>query len=217
MSLMTTGSRARVLASFVLAACAGVQAAPTTSTNSYEEDNASSHRQTRGSGNGTSDSPTGDSRTMQMLLDLQNSRAPLEGGERSRLAPTTTASPVPLAPQSSTPVADQQNPFSRALEIGKPAVTRELRGPNLASTSSGDQPGRPVSPDVTAAMRGERFGDVPSRGAEQALREKIGGEIPVPVALLRYLRENRTTVLMISLLSLAVVGWAGARATQKRR
>jgi hypothetical protein len=67
------------------------------------------------------------------------------------------------------------------------------------------------------AMRGERFGDMASRDAEQALREKIGGEIPVPVALLRYLRENRITVLMFSLFSLALVGWAGARATQKGR
>jgi hypothetical protein len=216
MRLLKTGSRSCVLAGLALAACVGARAAPTTSTNSYEDENASAQRQARGGGSGAAEAPGGDSRTMQMLLDLQSSRAPLEGGDRARLSPTTTGSLAPPTPQPSTPVTAQQNPFSRALEVGRPAVTRELRVPTVAATSSGDQNVRPVSVEM-AAMRGERFGDVASRGAEQALREKIGGEIPVPVALLRYLRENRTTVLMFSLVSLALVGWAGARATQKGR
>ena len=98
-----------------------------------------------------------------------------------------------------------------------PAAARELRAPALASTAAGDQGGRPASSEAAAALRGEGYGEAGSRDAEQALRDKIGGQIPVPVALMRYIRENRTTVLMFSLASLALVGWVGARATQKRR
>jgi hypothetical protein len=152
-----------------------------------------------------------------MLLDLQSSRAPLEGGERVRISSGAVALPTPAAPRPDTPAASLQNPFSRALDIGKPAVARELRVPTVVATSSDDRSGRPSSPEVSAAMRGERFGDVASRDAERALRERIGGEIAVPVVLLRYLRDNRSTVLVFSLASLAVVGWMGTRGSQKRR
>lgn len=153
---------------------------------------------------------------MQMLLDLQSSRAPLEGGERIRVSPST-ATPAPAATRPAEPAAPttpSQNPFSRAVEIGKPAVSRELRAPTTADPSATNPAGRPTSAE--AGSRAERYGDGATAETERALREKLGGQIPLPVALIRYIRENRTTVLLFSLVSLGLVGWVAARATQRR-
>jgi hypothetical protein len=207
--------RARWLTALALAAGCAAVAAPTTT--SGEDDPTAAPRPTRGTG--AADAGGGESRTVQMLLELQSSRAPLEGGERARpTGPGAPALPKPAAaPLTAAPAptaAQAQNPFSRALEMGKPAATRELRSPTV---SSGDAPAtKPVATPEAAALRGERYGEGGGPEAEQALREKIGVRIPLPVALMNYIRENRTTVLLFSLASLALVGWAGARATHKR-
>lgn len=214
MSSLSPTSRARLLAALVLATGCAAVAAPTTT--SSEEDRGSAARPSRPAGPGTADVTGSESRTVQMLLELQSSRAPLEGAERARNPSTSTPPPRPEAAPAA-PAATAQNPFSRAVEMGKPAATRELRGPTVATASTDANTGKPVSASETAALRGERYGDGGSPEAGQALRDTIGIRIPLPVALLNYIRENRTTVLMFSLASLALVGWVGARAAQKRR
>lgn len=214
MTFPNSTSRSGVLSALGLAAFTFACAAPTTTTTS-EEDAAAAGRSARSSTPMAPDAPGGDSRTMQMLLDLQSSRAPLEGGERIRVAPSS-ATPAPAATRPAEPAAPAtppQNPFSRALEIGKPAVSRELRSPTTADPSSTNPVGRPTTAE--GGSRAERHGDGATAETERALREKLGGQIPLPVALIRYIRENRTTVLLFSLASLGLVGWVAARATQR--
>jgi hypothetical protein len=215
MTFLKSNSRSWVLCALGLASLTLACAAPTT-TSPGDEDDAASVRSARKSASVAPDAPGGESRTVQMLIDLQSSRAPLEGGERARIVPPS-ATPAAAPPKAAAPAVAEtpsQNPFARALEMGKPAVTRELRGPTVVQPTGTDQAGRPDSAE--AALRAERYGAGAGPGAEQALRDKIGGDIPLPMALMRYIRENRTTVLVFSVLSLALVGWMGARAAQKR-
>jgi hypothetical protein len=161
------------------------------------------------------------SKTVQMLLEMQKSKTSLESGDRTAatLAPERQP-PVQMHPAPGTPARPATNEpsalpvpevFKRALEQVRPAVNRELR-----TASTGDARG-PEMVSVNGSSGGddrfERASD--ERGASTPAKAGPVYQIPFVGAAIRFLRDNRTSILVCSVLALMFVGITTMRASRR--
>ena len=160
---------------------------------------------------GTPD-PQGNSRTIRMLLELQNAPPPLEG----------TGDPGYPGKQRAQP--------PRGSVAGSP-TTGDAEGASLTGGPKGDTPptvdwrsglpGRTVNAaragdgGVTVASGREGRAGAP-RYAQSAPEDEIDIKGLLPRKLLNFLRENREWVLLGGLVVLALV-WIGAAGASQRR
>ncbi len=220
------------LSTICLAAAAFlVQAAPSTSASAGDDDPDLSQRGAGARPAGElpgSAEPLSGSKTIQMLIELQGSRPPLETGDgatrrgdkadggarRSAAAPPAAQDGQPVAgtPAAAAPapagVPAMANPFLRAIEHARPAATREV-APNNAEWK--DAPYRAVG--GAAGSEGRTAG---ANAPDTSARSDSAPRLLLPTALIGWVRENRGMVLVTSLAVLAMVGFSAARVGQKR-
>jgi hypothetical protein len=179
-------------------------AAPSTASGPGE-DAAASAPAVAGIADPTADAnaPPG-STTIRMLLELQQSKPPverLEGSSIVRSAPQRSRIPAPPV------VPEAVNPFRTAVEQAKPSATRE---PATVA--------RPAA-WVPAQERDAGADAQAPRGSAGSGRHLSGLSINLwlPLALMQFIRENRYSVLGASMAALALVAFSASRAAHRRR
>jgi hypothetical protein len=202
-----------------------VLAAPTTSTGSDDDAAANASRSAAARSNALDPTVAAESqsssKTIQMLLELQSSKPPIETGDRLNVRPERgdrldanprrplAATVPPPAPQPSS-AAPSQNPFLRAIEQARPSATRDVAPPRPSTAEWKDVGSqRPAAGnDGSGGSRGELPG---AATASEPVR------LWFVAGLLRFVRENRESVLIGSVLVLALVGLSASKASQRRR
>jgi len=144
------------------------------------------------------------STTIRMLLELQQSKPPVErNGGSSSVHATPQRDQVAAPPVAPAAV----NPFRSAVEQAKPSATRE---PASMARPAAWVPSQQRDAEVDAEAPGR------SAGTGQHL-PGLSINLWLPLAAMQFIRENRYSVLGASLAALALVAFSASRAAHRRR
>lgn len=147
-----------------------------------------------------------DSRTVQILLDIQSTKTPAENPVRP-VRPIDGVSRAPVPIQAIGGVGSERLPLTE-LKPKKDSIQSETPDPS-------QQWARPASNSPRTATEEPRrvVSSDPSPGAGPADADASGW---LPTTIMRFVRQNREVVVLVSLLALGLAAFFTASASKRR-
>lgn len=154
------------------------------------------------------------SRTVQLLLQLQEAAAPAGSDTRVRAGGTDGAAPDARRSLAPTDLTAGHNPFGEGLDI-KHAANKPAEVPAAVSWSGGESADSSSGgSSSTATERAPSYGDTPvSEGVSHG--ESDERMSIVPIAVIRFVRRNRDLVIGGAVLALVLIGIGAGSASRR--